>query len=352
MKKAVKQLARIAIGGRCYDYLLYRRHYRLLLRRNGLPNCHAVGEDAYIGKWRQLSHCIEPYSYRLFSHWCGPTPDIIPEDIMHSVVEMRLNPREQWDTYEDKNNFAKYLGDSILPQTVAFRQAGGSITYNSQLSALNSPLILKPAVGTSCGENIMRFERVGEQYRSADGTLLNSDFLASFGTDWVLQEAIVQHPYLQRFCHTAVCTVRLVVYRSVVDGCPHVTAAILRVGHDGSVVDNIGAGGRFLAVNIADGHICGPFIGRYGERTNVWNGLDITAGEYRVPCWDAVVAQALKVASCVGPHHLLALDITVSDKEKPMLIEYNIGGFTTYLYHFTGQTVFGHWTDEVVAYCR
>ena len=347
------------LGGRRYDHLLYRRHYRWLLNHNGFPNGKAQGEDAYIAKWRQISSSVEPYSYRLFSRFCGPTPDIIPEDIMHATVEACLNPREQWDIYEDKNNFAKYVGTSILPQTVAFRQAGGSITYHSQLSTLHSPLstphsslILKPSVGTSCGESIMRFDRVGEGYCAADGTHLTDDFLLSFGTDWVLQEAVIQHPLLQRFCSTAVCTVRLVVYRSVVDGSPHVTAAILRVGKEGAVVDNIDAGGRFLGIDIADGHLRGPFFNRQGQRSSVWNDFDITSGDYHIPSWDAVVDQALRVANGLGPHHLIALDITVNDKEKPMLIEYNIGGFTTYFFHFTGQTVLGPWTDEVISYIK
>lgn len=340
------------LGGRRYDHLLYRRHYRWLLRHNGFPNRKAEGEEAYVAKWRQIATYVEPYSYRLFSHYCGTTPDIIPEDIMHAVVERYLNPREYWAEYEDKNNFAKYVGDSILPRTFASRQAGGPIATVVPFAQADCPLIIKPSVGTSCGDSILRFDRVGEGYASADGTLLTDAFLASYGSDWVLQEAVAQHPTLQRFCSSAVCTVRLVVYRSLTDNQPHLTAAILRVGRQGSVVDNISAGGSFLGVDIADGRIRGPFFTRYGKPVNTWNGVDVTSHEYYVPCWDAVVAQALRVAASIDRHRLLALDITVTDKEKPMLIEYNIGGFTTYFFHFTGQTVLGPWTDEVISYIK
>ena len=268
---------------------------------------------------------------------------------MHDIIELQLNPREHWDEYEDKNNFAKYIDASLLPTTVAFRQSGGKTTFNSQLSTLHSPLVLKPSVNTSCGESIMRFDRVGERYLSPDGIELTDSFLQSYGTDWVLQEAVTQHPDMQRFCRTAVSTVRLVVYRSLNDGRPHVTAAVLRVGAEGSVVDNIVAGGRFLKVNIANGTVEGPFISRFGSRSNVWNNLDITAGEYRVPNWEAVLQLSEKVADHMGPHHLIALDVAVNEQGRPVLIEYNIGGFTTYLFHFTGQTVFGPYTSEVVS---
>lgn len=268
---------------------------------------------------------------------------------MHHELELCLNPREHWEEYEDKNNFARYVDASLLPATVISRQKSGPIPRLSSCNIPYSSLILKPSVNTSCGESIMRFDRVGDSYISPDGTMLTDSFLQAYGTDWVLQEAVVQHPDMQRFCHSAVSTVRVVVYRSVVDNQPHVTAAVLRVGQEGTVVDNIVAGGRFLRVDINNGSITGPFISRFGSRSDVWNGLDITSQHYKVPCWDSVLQLSQHVANNMGPHHLIALDITVDDKEKPMLIEYNIGGFTTYLFHFTGQTVFGPYTDEVIA---
>ena len=352
MKETAKKLIRKAVGDRCYDYALYRRHHRWLLRHNGFANRRAEGEDSYVSKWRQLSPLVEPYSYRLFSHYCGPTPDIIPEDIMHDIVERRLNPHEYWDIYEDKNNFADYVDSAVLPCTVASRQAGGLPLFASPLDTIDIPLILKPSVGTSCGDSIMRFDRVGDSYVSGDGSRLTEQFLLSYGSDWVLQEAVAPHPALLRFCPTALSTVRLVVYRSVADDRPHVTAGVLRVGKDGSVVDNIVAGGRFLAVDISDGRIKPPFISRFGSRADSWNGVDIASGGFCVPCWDDVLELALDVSRGIAHHRLLALDIAVNDKGKPMLIEYNIGGFTTYLYHFTGQTVFGPWTDEVIAHCH
>ena len=349
MWNIAKNALRKCVGERRFDYLVYRRHHRWLLYHNGFDNRHADGEEAYLAKWRQLYPHVEPYSYRLFSHYCGTTPNIVPEDIMHHELELRLNPPEQWLEYEDKNNFAKYVDANLLPETVAFRQHNGPITNNSALLTQHSSLILKPSVNTSCGESIMRFDRVGENYIAGDGTRLTDSFLESYGSDWVLQKAIVQHPDMQRFCHSAVSTVRVVVYRSVTDNQPHVTAAVLRVGQEGTVVDNIVAGGRFLRVNVSDGSIEGPFISRFGSRSNIWNGLDINAQHYAVPSWDEVLQLSRNVALAIAPHRLLALDIAVNEKVKPMLIEYNIGGFTTYLFHFTGQTVFGPYTDEVIS---
>lgn len=342
MKPLAKKTVRSVIGPRLYDYLLYRRHHCWLLSHCGYPDSPAEGEKDYIAKWRPLSTLIEPYSYRLFSHFCGPDPAIIPEDIMHRIVERRLNPPELWQLYEDKNNFARFVDPASMPATVASRQASGPIIYHLPLADYHSPLILKPAIDSSCGEGIRRFD---------SGAALTEQYLLDYGCDWVLQEAVSQHPLLAKLSHTAVATARLVVYRSVVDNQPHVTAAVLRVGPEGSCVDNIVAGGRFMSIDINDGRIGDTFIARFGERTHQWNHFDLsTAGPLFVPSWEKIVDLACLVADAITPHHLLALDIAVDEQGEPVLIEYNIGGFTTYLFHFTGQTLFGPYTDEVIEY--
>ncbi len=355
------KLIRTMVGHSVADHLLYRRHHRWLLRHLGLPNRKAPGEQAYIDKWRQLAPCVEPYSYRLFSHYCGPNPDIIPEDIMHRVVETGLNPPDYWPAYEDKNLFSRFLPAGMLPQTVLMRIAGGPIlsadyttaSVADTLASCSFPaLILKPSVGTSCGDGIRRFDRTDGRYVDNRGTVLTERLLLGSGPDIVLQQAVEQHPFMQQFCTSALSTLRLVTYRSVNDNLPHVTAAILRVGREGSIVDNISAGGRFVGVDIDTGRLGTEFIGRYGDRSPQWNGTDLAARRLTVPAWDDIRALALQVAARIPHHRLLALDIALDTSGTPILVEYNIGGFTTYFFHFTGQTVLGPYTDEVIGELR
>lgn len=343
---------RAMMGDALYDYIYFRHHHRRLMHRNGVPAGRAEGERQYLERWHQLSPLVDINSYRLYSHYCGPTPDIVPYDMLHNVIEPRLNPPELWLQYEDKNRFAEYVDAELLPATVASRSGGGPVQYNYQLSTLDCPLIIKPSVDRSCGEGVMRFEKVEGRYVSSGGIELTDPWLQTYGNDFVLQEAILQHPFMNRLCSTAVCTIRLAVYRSVVDGRAHVTAGVLRVGREGSVVDNIVAGGRFAGLDVKTGALADTFVARFGERHPVWNGVDLSRERLVVPHWDEVLAMAVHVADGIKEHHLLALDIALSAKEKPMLIEYNIGGFSSYLFHFTGQTVFGPWTEEVIRWVR
>ena len=121
MKQTLKKTARRILGNSRYDNLFYSLHHRRLVVALGLPSGKAVGEDVFLARWHRLSHHVDRYSYRLYSNYCGPTPNIVPHDLLHNTIEPALNPPELWDEYEDKNNFARYVGADILPQTVAFR---------------------------------------------------------------------------------------------------------------------------------------------------------------------------------------------------------------------------------------
>lgn len=345
MKKVLRKLA----GERLYTHLHYRRHYRRLINLNGFRQGRTEGEEEYIAKWRQLSRWVEPYGYRLFSHFCGPTPDIVPEDILHNIIEPIISPSKFWKEYEDKNNFATIVGREWVPQTVLFRRNGGPI--GNLQAALDSPydaLILKPSLNSSCGEQVMKFFRRGDQFLAADGTMLTEEFLRSYTTDFVLQEAIVQHPFTAQFNSSSVNTIRLALYRRKTDDHPVVTAAVLRIGKTGACVDNALAGGRYVGVNICTGQLGNYTATHLGEISNQWNGVDFSIGDYVVPVWERVLKLAEHVGNQLNHTRLTALDIAIRADGTPVLIEYNIGGFSTYFFHFTGQTVFGPYTDEVL----
>ena len=351
MNTTLKNIVRLIVGGRRYDYLMYCRHHRMLMRLNGFANRHADGEEAYVAKWSRLAKHVEPYSYRLFSHYCGPTPDIVPENILHDVVEKALSPMQYWEEYEDKNNFARVVGAEWLPQTVASCQHG--ILQGSLDRLADSPfqsLILKASTGTSCGKGILKFNRVGERYVASDGRELAA-VLQSYGDDYVLQECVEQHPFLARFNASSVNTIRIATYRSPSDGQVHLTAAVLRIGCDGSWVDNIMAGGRFVAVDVATGCLGNTAFARKGIPSAVWNGIDFASESMTVPHWDEICRLAVHVGERLSQARLAALDIALRADGRPVLIEYNIGGFSSYLFHFTGQTLFGPYTDEVIDYC-
>ena len=66
-----------------HTYRFYSEQFKKYLNMHGIPNEPAAGEDDYTRLWKSLSKRVEPYSYRLFSHYMKEEKRkyIVPEDI-------------------------------------------------------------------------------------------------------------------------------------------------------------------------------------------------------------------------------------------------------------------------------
>ena len=66
------------------NYRLYRSYsnqFKYYLKQLSIKNVPVSGESEYLKKWSVFTPHVEPYSYRLFSHFMGTDAHIIPEDI-------------------------------------------------------------------------------------------------------------------------------------------------------------------------------------------------------------------------------------------------------------------------------
>jgi hypothetical protein len=71
-----------------------------------------------------------------------------------------------------------------------------------------------------------------------------------------------------------------------------------------------------------------------------------------IPNWDKVLLFAKNIGDRILHHRLIALDIALDKNGEPVLIEYNLGMFSYWLFMYTNQEVFGEYTDEVIDYCK
>ncbi len=167
-----------------------------------------------------------------------------------------------------------------------------------------------------------------------------------------MQESVIQHSYMNIFCSSSVNTIRLCLYRSVKNEESVVTASVLRIGKDGAFIDNAHAGGMFVGVNVETGDLGRLVFDQYGNKKTIWNGIDYTKNTFVIPNWDNVISFAKYIGTRIHHHRLIALDIALGIKGNPILIEYNLDGFSYWLFMYTNQVVFGNYTDEVINYCK
>lgn len=343
-------------------YLTYSRQYGKYLRQLGLPNKKKSGEDEYVAKWSQLYKRVDRNQYRLFSHYCGNDADIVPEDIGRMIIEPKLNPIHFQQYYSDKNIFPVLLGKDALPSTILCR-INGSCLLDGDFHPLTQEIeevigkrekvLLKPSVDSDSGHGVFLFKKEKDNYKSVSSSdILSYDFLLQYGKDFVLQECVEQHEYISQFCSSSVNTIRLGVYRSVRNEEPIVLSAIMRIGKEGSHVDNAHAGGMFIGIDSSDGTLSKYVCDQYGNKASIWNDINFEENNFKIPCWDQIIELAKTVSHKIIHCRLLALDIALTKEGKPILIEYNINGFSYWLFMYTGHKALGNVTDEIIDYCK
>lgn len=189
----------------------------------------------------------------------------------------------------------------------------------------------------------------GQDVRIFDGPLTEEEvekLLALYeSTDFIVQEAIVQHPVLSAYNASSINTLRLVtfIFREEV----HVLSSILRVGAPGSIVDNVGAGGYQFNV-CPDGSISPiSYTSRSGKPLHTDHSDDPFYTGQTIPNFTAICDTAKRMALNVPHLNLIAWDFAIDTAGDPVLLEFNT--------HSPGQNQetsgpsFGELTEDVLA---
>lgn len=347
--------------------LLARQELGSIIKVSG-RNMNCKNLDDWVTKWKVLGRVNKDY-YRVFSQYCGEDVNIVPDDICHNVIEPILNPKRFLSLYEDKCLFDRLLwysfGKNVTPYTYIKNIDGFNWDTNyspvdsidqviSEIPAEIDRLIVKKSIDSSSGKGVVFFQRdIDGLFKEVSTKYpLSNDYLKRFFLEnYVVQKVMKQSAFMSQFCKTSVNTIRIAVYNSVKTNKPCVISAIIRIGQDGSLVDNAHAGGMFVGVN--SNGILGKFCcNQYGEKKQVFNGIDFDKQEFKIPNYEKVKVFAEKVAGAMYHQRLIALDIMLDDKDEPVLIEYNIRAFGIWAFQFTNGSGFGKYTDEVIEYCR
>lgn len=272
----------------------------------------------------------------------------VPNDIWNRYVVPHFNDQRFSRLLADKNLNSVLLPDIKRPRTLFKAMSGGfclddftpiSREQALRLCATPGRWLVKPTLNSFGGLDVRFFDGTGDAAAMAE-------LLGRYrGTDYIVQQAIVQHPDMAALNATSVNTLRVVslVFQQQV----YILSRILRVGAPGSVVDNVGAGGRQFNVlpdGTVDFAVCNvrtPPPGLPDFRQ------DARFAGFAVPSFDkardAVLAMAKKL-----PHlHLVAWDLAIDEAGDVVLLEFNT--FSPGQNHSTSGPAFGDMTDQVLA---
>lgn len=335
-----------------------------IIKKSG-KNKNPRGLDEWYKKWSVLGTPNKDY-YRVFSQYIGENIDLVPDNISHNYIVPILNPKRHISTYADKNLFDRFISTNgkvnVTPPTL-LRCINGTY-YSSDYCLLpqnldikdlikdEESIIVKPSIDASSGNGVLFFEHKNNQWIESSHKLNFSfqDIEKNIGNNFIIQKKMEQSPFMSHLCKSSVNTIRIAVYRSVRNNKSHVLRSTIRIGKEGSLVDNAHAGGMFIGVD-DKGSLASYCCNQYGEKVDTFNGINFKDNNFIVPNYDKVKQLAIEVSESIPHLRLLALDIMLDKNNNPILIEYNVKAFAPWLFQFSSGTAFREFTDEIIDYC-
>ncbi len=275
----------------------------------------------------------------------------VPENIWHIYMEPVLNQKSYAKANNDKNLFHCTPFRHLYPTT--FLHVIQGICYDPNFNPINhknslnlipsiAKLVVKKSIDSGGGKGVTFYNSVSEV---GDFNQLRK----LHGENFIVQEKERQHEWFARFNPSSLNTIRVVTYRSVVDEKIYILQTLLRMGKNGSMVDNQSSGG------IA----CG--IDKTGK-LNSW-GTDKLSNRYyssnsvifsetgRIPNFEKMSSVCIEIAKTRFHERVLVFDTWQDTNNQIRLTEINNINIGIEDLQKNNGPMFGEFTREVIEYC-
>lgn len=249
-------------------------------------------------------------------------PRYIPDDFWFSDILPYYSNHHFSGLGTDKCLHGVWFPDVKRPHTVAANIAGVFYDENREIITREEAarrcveykrFLIKPSIGSYEGRGIRFFDN---ETISEAGMLGAFD---EFGTNFIAQEAIIQHAEISKLNASSLNTVRMVTF--LFEGEVYLLSAILRIGASDSRVDNVGAGG--YACPIEEG---GRLSSRAVNRKSEWceeNDRGVRFDSVVIPGFDKALATVKRLHKRMAHFKIIGWDIGIDNTAEPVLIEFN-----------------------------
>lgn len=308
-----------------YRMYSYKKAAKLRRKRmNGGYNCDKEYKDIVVPYWEQFGLKPDKIWYEIFSDKDQKVdPRYIPDDLWYGKIVPYFSNTQFRRFGEDKGMHYKFFSDLKRPQTIVKNMAG--VFYNDKMEVIDkekavelilsysNEFLVKPSIDSGEGRLIRFFDKKSNNKKNI------LDAFNILKANYIFQESVKQHPYLNVLNPSSLNTVRVVSL--FFKGEVHMLSSILRIGGKNSKVDNIGAGG--FAIHIKEN---GNLEYRGVNRRAEW----VTEGHDGIKFSSIIVPEYKKILDIIRKKHkqlphfkLIGWDFSVDYKSDPVFIEYN-----------------------------
>jgi len=322
-------------------------------------------ERQHVKLWKNLSPSVDTSWLRFYSKVSGVVDyRYVPEDLYYAIIERRLNDINYSHRVADKCCYDELLKDcDYLPHNFLKNISGSYISSRKKIvtfseaenifESLKEDVIVKPSIESGGGKNILYLKYKKGVFLDFKGNKYSLEKIQNnYRKNFVIQKLVVQLPFFAQFNETSLNTLRVFVYRSVLDEKIKILNIVLRMGRKGMYVDNQMSGGISVGVDIKTGKLNDFAISKYGEKFYKHPDSKITFKGKVIMNINDVSTFVKKLASQIPSHRLLSLDVCIDKGGNVRIIEINTTGVEINFLQLSCGSLFSNFTEEIISFCK
>lgn len=296
--------------------------------------------------WQKYGVRVKKLWWEIYSERDGRLdPRYIPNDIYQRKILPYFSNVSFRRCSEDKCRYDILFPNLKKPKTIIKNIAG--VFYDRDMEIITREnakkiclhqeheFLFKPSIDSGQGRAVEFLD---------PRTLKESDLeevMRRQKANYIVQSSLRQDPVLMTLNPTSLNTIRIVTF--LFDHQVHILSAILRIGAQGSRVDNVGAGGYACPIK-KDGYLADKAVNQKGEWVST-SEEGIVFGEIRVTNFIKIVNIVMDEQKRLAHFKIIGWDFAIDECGDPVFIEYNVNSGQNQV---TCGPIFGDLTEAVL----
>ena len=282
--------------------------------------------------------------------------EYIPEDVFYNSIEPSFNSMIYADAYNDKNTPALIGLDKFGPPSLAHIVDGKPFdsTFKAirwgQLAAIikeaDSEIVIKSSIGgggadvhfAAATDSWTLLQAILDQLRQEQGR-----------ANVIIERVIRQSPDLAAISPTSLNTMRIMTARIFQD--VHLISSVLRMGRQGSRVDNQSAGGISCGIEF-DGSLKSRAYDKSFESYDYHPDSRVSFRGRRLTYYNEAVTMCLALHEKLPYFDLVSWDVAVREDGKILIVEYNIRSQEINFHQVNNGPLFNPITETAMRYYK
>lgn len=325
-------------------------HRELTLKKKNFPYKKPTNEQ--LKAIREFWGDIKPnLKYLSLYNYYNDTfdPRYIPDDMYYGTIDAYFNNGIDCFALDDKNFYNLYFPDISQPKTIARKNLDiytddsyNIITIDDVISKCLSEksVIIKQSTLSNGGDNIVFWYKAnGIEYLRH--VLMRSQNI-------IIQNIVEQHNEIGKVHPSSLNSIRMLTL--TFNNQVHILSTIVRMGANGSNVDNGHSGGIFCGINDDGSFKDTAYTYMTGDRfDDIHPTTKVKFRDCHIPNFDECKSAVTRLAPRLCRiSRLTSWDLTVDKKGEPILIEVNLAYGGLFFHQIANGPVFGNLTRKII----